>query len=41
MLDFQVAALAFAWAVLPAVFVVYYLAWKYLVGFFNEVLGIA
>jgi hypothetical protein len=26
---------------LPVVVVVYYLAWKYLVGFFNEVLGVA
>jgi hypothetical protein len=27
--------------VLPVGIVVYYLAWKYLVGFFNEVLGVA
>lgn len=26
---------------LPVAVVVYYLAWKYLVGFFNEVLGVA
>lgn len=34
----SVTGAAFA---LPVVIVVYYLAWKYLVGFFNEVLGVA
>ena len=28
-------------AVFPVVVVVYYLVWKHLVGFFNQVLGIA
>lgn len=32
---------ASAATVLPVGIVVYYLAWKYLVGFFNEVLGVA
>jgi len=29
------------WIVLPCVVIIYYLVWKYLVGFFNEMLGIA
>ena len=42
-LDFKIpayAASAFPIA-FPVAIVVYYLAWKYLVGFFNEMLGIA
>jgi hypothetical protein len=27
--------------VFPAVLIVYYLVWKYLIGFFNQVAGIA
>lgn len=29
------------WLVLPGLLIVYYLVWKHLVGFFNEMLGIA
>jgi hypothetical protein len=29
------------WMILPGLLIVYYLAWKYLVGFLNGMLGIA
>jgi hypothetical protein len=29
------------WMVLPGLVIIYYLVWKYLVGFFNRMLGIA
>lgn len=32
---------AFLAIVFPAVLVVYYLVWKYLIGFFNQIVGIA
>ncbi|PYU34747.1 MAG: hypothetical protein DMG28_04860 [Acidobacteria bacterium] len=40
-LDLQFPTPAFAATVFPIGLVAYYLAWKYLVGFFNELLGIA
>ncbi len=40
-LDFVILTPTFFATVFPIVIVVYYLAWKHVVGFFNEVLGIA
>ncbi len=40
-LDLQFPTPAFAATVFPIGLVAYYLAWKYLVGFFNELLEIA
>jgi len=40
LLDFQLPSQV-GWAALPVALVAYYLAWKYLVNFFNELLGVA
>jgi hypothetical protein len=39
-LDFQLPY-QIGWVALPVALSVYYLAWKYIVNFFNEVLGVA